>query len=336
MTHDLNNIPPKAHTDHANFTSHSNSMGPVGFEVGISANTSAILEFLRKLVAMHNMGNMISNTMVKEKTNLSVDYSETQVKAGDLAESEADVSGATQLLGGVLSLGAGAAGSVGNSGVDGLSEASCNGLGKNLDEMDDATVELIPDDDAATTSTLDSTSAATDPAATSTASTAPTGTQSDDNTHFDKIKEEIKSGEYKIAGKGEQADFQSNDKELLKRLTPTQRKELGNVIKQRISDVNNTLKENQLKARQRFDAAQMVSNSVSGLASGSGQIAGGVYKGRQADQQAAGTQYQAAQEQMESLVHSTDQQSDQDLQTAESLSQLIPELARANNAILNA
>jgi hypothetical protein len=156
---------------------------------------------------------------------------------------------------------------------------------------------------------------------------------------------ELKSGNYKMTeGSGKSAKAadpakiqkgELNDQQVIDTLDEPQMTRLKDAANEQIAAKQKTLDDAKAQLKMNFDKRNMWSTAVSGIFTGGGNIGAGILKQQQGEQQADNTQYQTAQQQFQSLSKETESQSDKDLQSAESLTQLIPEIDKSNNAILS-
>ncbi len=163
---------------------------------------------------------------------------------------------------------------------------------------------------------------------------------------LDQMIEELKNPDgYKMTdGRGNAAELKSkeetgkdfSDEEVVATLDEPQMTKLKDAAKERLKSKQDGLSNEVSKLRMNFDKRQMWSNAAQGVSSSSGQIGAGVMKKQEAEANADNTQFQTAQQQFQSLSKETEGQGDKDLQSAESLTQLIPDIDKSNNAIISA
>ncbi|MCB1110724.1 MAG: hypothetical protein KDK64_07045 [Chlamydiia bacterium] len=165
---------------------------------------------------------------------------------------------------------------------------------------------------------------------------------------FEKMLEEIKDGSYKMTdGQGKSAKAAPlkgaaetkqtfSDEEVVTTCSESQLEQLKAAGNDRVTSMNNKLAEAKQTLRMNFDKRQMASSANQGIMQGAGNIGAGIMKQQEGEQQADNTQYDAAQKQFQNLTQETEKQADQDVQSADSLIQLIQDLDKSNGANLTA
>ena len=324
------------------------STSPVGFQTGNAGNTTAILKLIADLMKLFEYKNNAFTTQAQAESKMANYYSESQIALGDQEMTEYVIQGAFSGVNGLMSVGMGIHGVFEESKVASL-EKEVNGTQKFIDNLGSQKPDVSINDKAKSFSSQDGgEDIEMQPLGKSLENpdqTTETINKQEVEGRLDEMIEELKSGEYKMTnGKGNAAELKSkketgkdfSDEEVVATLEEPQMTKLKDAAKERLKSKQDELSSEHSKLRMNFDKRQMWSNAAQGVSSSSGQIGAGVMKKQEADQQADNTQFQTAQQQFQSLSKETEGQADKDLQSAESLTQLIPDLDRSNNAILSA
>jgi len=330
------------------------STSPVGFQSGNAANTTAILALIRAMMTLYEYKNDAFVKQTQTESTIANSYSSSQVELGNQEMSELEIQGAFSAASGLFTAGLGIKGGLEENSLSSQQEEidGSNSFVRNLDK-DPADLNLT---DTSTKSSKVGSGKGSDPEIEMTTMSAPEETQEEVDAKKVKAKarleemiSELKNGTYKMTeGSGKSlkaadpAKVQAEDHELTdQEVITTLSKEpeldrLKDAARENIAGKQKTLDDARAQVRLNFDKRNMASTAISGVFTGAGNIGAGVLKQQQGEQQADNTQYQTAQQEFQSLAKETESQSDKDLQTAESLTQLIPELDKSNNAILSA
>lgn len=327
----------------------SPSTSPVGFQTGNAANTTAILKLIADLMKLFEYKNNAFTTQAQAESKMANSLSESQISFGNKEMTEHLIDGAFNGLNGLMGVGMGIHGMFEGSKVANL-EKEVNGTQKFIDNLKGPQQSDVSSNRNKPSSNLEGgeeiemqnlAESAENPDQTS----AETKKQAAES-RLEKMIEELKTpGGYKMTdGKGNAAELKSkeetgedfSDEEVVATLDEPQMTKLKDAAKESLKSKQDELSNEVSKLRMNFDKRQMWSNAAQGISSSSGRIGAGVMKKQEAEVDADKTQYQTAQQQFQSLTKETEGQADKDLQSAESLMQLIPDLDRSNNAILSA
>lgn len=324
------------------------STSPVGFQTGNAGNTTAILKLIADLMKLFEYKNNAFTTQAQAESKMANSLSESQISFGNKEMTEHLIDGAFNGLNGLMGVGMGIHGMFEGSKVANL-EKEVNGTQKFIDNLDNNSSNTFkPKKTSSNTSgrgeeieMQNLAESAENPDQTA----AETKKQAAES-RLEKMIEELKTpGGYKMTdGKGNAAELKSkeetgedfSDEEVVATLDEPQMTKLKDAAKESLKSKQDELSNEVSKLRMNFDKRQMWSNAAQGISSSSGRIGAGVMKKQEAEVDADKTQYQTAQQQFQSLTKETEGQADKDLQSAESLMQLIPDLDRSNNAILSA
>ncbi|QVL55248.1 MAG: hypothetical protein KFB95_08020 [Simkaniaceae bacterium] len=325
------------------------STNPGAFQSGNGANTTAILTLIAALMELYECKNTAFVKQSQTESLVAKEFSQSQVALGNQEMVEQEVQGAFSIFSGAMSavlLGQ----QIGNESTLGSQQGeikasqdfvdnigkerdqSLNDVNENGGRENESEIELVQMGEIQ----------------------APEEDQSEVNANKEKAKArleemitELKDGNYKmIDGSGKSAKAADpakirkgklNDQEVLDTLA--NEPEMGNfkeAANQHIANKQAALKAETERVAGLLTKRQMGSQAISGMSQGAGQVGAGIEKQYQGEQNAANTLFSSAQQGFQKLAQETESQSDKDLQTAEGLVQLIPDIDKSNNAILSA
>ena len=327
------------------------STNPGAFQSGNSANTSAILALISALMKLYEYKNDKFVSVSRVESTTAKCFSDSQVSLGNKEMAEMEIQGAFSMFSGLMS-GALLGLQIGNEASLGGQQTEINasqdfvdniGSDKNqsLDDVDEDVGRESPEDIE-----LDELEAAQ----------GPEENESEVDGNKEKAKErleemitELKSGKYKmIEGSGKSAkaadpakttgkDSELTDKDVLDTLADEP--EMANfkeAANEHIANKRAALKVETDRVGGLLTKRQMGSQAIDGVSKGAGGIGAGIEKQYQGEQNAANTLFSTAQQGFQKLAQETESQADKDVQTAEGLIQLIPDIDKSNNAILTA
>ena len=352
MSTDINTqTPPPPQSEGIQGAPKGSGVSVVGFQSGNAANTMAVLTLIADLMKLSEFKNDLFTTQAQAVSNVADDYSQSQIDLGNQQMTELAIQGAFSMGMGLVTAGLGLAGMSEESNVTDL-EGEVNGTQKFANSLENSSDNSIEDQEASS------------PARRSSADSEENGIEMDliaDHSEvdesevqakkekmeerLDKMIKEIKSGEYRTSdGKGNAAplkgagenDEDFSDEDVVTTLSEDQLGELKDAVNERLQSLQGKLTEAKQDLRTNFDKRQMASTANQGVMQGAGNIGAGIMKQQEGEQQADNTQYDAAQKQFQNLTQETEKQADQDVQTADSLIQLIPDLDKSNGANLTA
>lgn len=360
------NAPETAPPQGTNGAQGAPSTGPVGFQSGNAANTTAILALISAMMKLYEFKNTAFVGQAKAESAIAKNYADSQEKLGTQEMTELEIQGAFSAVSGLFTAGLGMKGMMEESSLSGQQKeiTASNDFVKNLDK--DPEISLT--DKSAESSNvargkgdeqeieMQVMSEVSGPEETDETEVAAKKVKA--KARLEEMITELKNGSYKMTEKettgtrfinrkteykaADPAKVQAENHDLTDQdVITTLSKEpeldrLKDAAKENIAVKQKKLDDDRAQVRLNFDKRNMASTAVSGVFSGAGNIGAGVLKQQQGKQQSDNTEYQTAQQQFQSLARETESQSDKDLQTAESLTQLIPELDKSNNAILSA
>lgn len=333
---------------------------PVGFQAGNAANTTAILALIRAMMTLYEYKNDAFVQQSRTESTIANSYSSSQVELGNQEMTELEIQGAFSAVSGLFTAGLGFKGMMeeNNLNLSGKQDEitasnkfaagiKANPEVKFADEPEEESAVVRPEEEDEVLELEEA-----QPEASRPENKKLTPKQEE---RLEEMIQEMKSGNYKMtetettgrrfinrkteykaadASKAQNEGF--TDKDVLDTLSEPQAVRLKDAANEQIAGKQKILDDAKGQLRMNFDKRNMWSTAVSGIFTGAGNIGAGILKQQQGEQQADNTQYQTAQQQFQSLSKETESQSDKDLQSAESLTQLIPEIDKSNNAILSA
>ena len=325
---------------------------PVGFQAGNAANTTAILALIRAMMTLYEYKNDAFVQQSKTESTIANSYSSSQVELGNQEMTELEIQGAFSAVSGLFTAGLGFKGMMEEGGLAGQQKEITESQ-KFVDNLDNDPAVTLGDHTEENTSVRGERGSEIEmqDMANIEVPEEPTQEEIDANkvkaeARLEEMITELKSGNYKMTeGSGKSAKVadpakiqkgELNDQQVIDTLAEPQLGRLKDAANEQIAAKQKTLDDAKAQLRMNFDKRNMWSTAVSGIFTGAGNIGAGILKQQQGEQQADNTQYQTAQQQFQSLSKETESQSDKDLQSAESLTQLIPEIDKSNNAILSA
>jgi len=324
------------------------STGPVGFQSGNAANTTAILALIRAMMTLYEYKNDAFVQQSKTESTIANSYSDSQVELGNQEMTELEIQGAFSAVSGLFTAGLGFKGMMEEGGLAGQQKEITESQ-KFVDNLDNDPAVTLSDHTEENT-TARGTEIEMQDMSNIEVTEEPTQEEIDANkakaeARLEEMITELKSGKYNMTeGSGKSAKAadpakiqkgELNDQQVIDTLDEPQMTRLKDAANEQIAAKQKTLDDAKAQLRMNFDKRNMWSTAVSGIFTGGGNIGAGILKQQQGEQQADNTQYQTAQQQFQSLSKETESQSDKDLQSAESLTQLIPEIDKSNNAILS-
>jgi hypothetical protein len=321
---------------------------PVGFQSGNAANTTAILALIRAMMTLYEYKNDAFVKQSQTESTIANSYSDSQVELGNQEMTELEIQGAFSAVSGLFTAGLGFKGMMEEGGLAGQQKEITESQ-KFVDNLDNDPAVTLSDNTEENT-TARGTEIEMQDMSNIEVTEEPTQEEIDANkakaeARLEEMITELKSGNYKMTeGSGKSAKAadpakiqkgELNDQQVIDTLDEPQMTRLKDAANEQIAAKQKTLDDAKAQLRMNFDKRNMWSTAVSGIFTGGGNIGAGILKQQQGEQQADNTQYQTAQQQFQSLSKETESQSDKDLQSAESLTQLIPEIDKSNNAILS-
>lgn len=326
---------------------------PVGFQAGNAANTTAILALIRAMMTLYEYKNDAFVQQSKTESTIANSYSSSQVELGNQEMTELEIQGAFSAVSGLFTAGLGFKGMMEEGGLAGQQKeiTESQKFVNNLDNDPAVTLSDRTEDESTGIGRENESDIEMQVMGEITAPEEPDEAEVAANkvkaeARLEEMITELKSGEYNMTeGSGKSAKVadpakiqkgELNDQQVIETLSEPQMTRLKDAANEQIAAKQKTLDDAKGQLRMNFDKRNMWSTAVSGIFTGGGNIGAGILKQQQGEQQADNTQYQTAQQQFQSLSKETESQSDKDLQSAESLTQLIPEIDKSNNAILSA
>ena len=307
-----------------------------GFVSGNSANMTAVLALIAAMLELYNDKNEQFVNQSKAENNIATKFSDGQRAYGEQEYMENLTQGLCSIAGGAFTLGTLAYGHLTEEKPTALNNevTGATGFRNNLGNDNSVSVE---DPQANEIEEIEMLPIGENNVVESESQENLDANRETSNTRLNKMIEEIKSGEYKFASKnGEAAEMTASDRDVVTNCTDDQITELREAVQTRIDNLQQRINNLPVTNKPLWDKISMGSQGVSNMSTGGGQIAAGHYKQQGAEQQADNTLYQNGQQELQSLAKETESQSDQDLQAAQGLLSLIPEISKSNNAILSA
>lgn len=349
-TNTLETTPPQG----VNGAQGAPSTGPVGFQSGNAANTTAILALIRAMMTLYEYKNDAFVQQSKTESTIANSYSSSQVELGNQEMTELEIQGAFSAVSGLFTAGLGFKGMMEEGGLAGQQKEITESQ-KFVDNLNNDPAVTLSDHTEENTSVRGERGSEIEMQDMANIEVPEEPTQEEINANKEKAQArleemitELKSGKYNMTeGSGKSAkaadpakvqaeNHELNDQQVIDTVDKPELDRLKDAANEQIAAKQKTLDDVKAQLRMNFDKRNMWSTAVSGIFTGGGNIGAGILKQQQGEQQADNTQYQTAQQQFQSLSKETESQSDKDLQSAESLTQLIPEIDKSNNAILSA
>ena len=327
------------------------STGPGAFQSGNGANTTAILTLIAALMELYECKNTAFVKQSRAESLVAKEFSDSQVALGNQEMVEQEVQGAFSIFSGAMSavlLGQ----QIGN-------ESTLGGQQNEINESQNFVDNIGKVESEQKLTDVDKSSGKKGSPESIEMSElgelqAPKENQSENDVNKEKAKArlekmitELKEGKYKmIDGKGKSAkaadpakvqDGEYTDKQVLDTLAKEPEMEnFKDAANEHIAKMQAKLKAETDRVSGLLQKRQMGSQAISGVSQGAGQVGAGIEKQYQGEQNAANTLFSSAQQGFQKLAQETESQSDKDLQSAEGLIQLIPDIDKSNNAILTA
>lgn len=280
---------------------------PVGFQSGNAANTTAVLALIAALMQLFSDKNTMYATQSEAASSMADSLSNTEQELGTQQMIENVGLGSTDAAGGI-----------------GIAYAEVQ------NQREEQALQPLKDDYEGSQGFLNNLSHNPDQSVVDEESVTP-----ETKERIEEIINKIKSGEIPLSNNGKPASLSSEDQSVVDTLSKPKFDEFKESVKEQVdtkgkqlAEARGTLEANRSKRKSWSDSFKTVSE-------GGGKINAGIMKEQQGETQADKTQYDATQKQFQSLQNETEKQADQDLQTALSLTQLIPELDKSNGAILS-
>ncbi len=330
------------------------STSPVGFQSGNAKNITAILALIGALMKLYEYKNDAFVKQSQTESTIANDYSSGQIELGKREMTELEIQGAFSAVSGLLTTALGFKGMLEENGLAGQQDeiTASQDFVKNLDNDPAQTLTDKTDESGSgsigreTEDGIEMQVMGEVTAPEEADQSAVDANKAKAQTRLKEMITELEHGEYKMTEKSgkslkaaDPAKIQKgelNDQQVIETVDKQELTKLKDAANEQIATKQKNLDDAKAQLRMNFDKRNMASTAVSGVSAGAGNIGAGIEKQQQGEQQADNTQYQTAQQQFQSLAKETEGQSDKDLQTAESLTQLILELDKSNNAILSA
>lgn len=330
--------------------SSTNSLG--SFQSGNGANTMAVLLLIADLMKLYEFKNDQFANQAKIESTMADSYADSQKALGEQEMTEMVVQGA---FSGVMGLGSAALGAYGyREDLQVQSqETELNGTQKfsnNLDSIEQKNIsgsDKTPEE-TTPTRTEDETTITSEEEAIQTRDNDENDTKkltAKQEERLEKMIQEIKSGNYKTSTqKGEAATLKSkeetgqefSDQELVENLPTPERERLTEAVNDRINTQKANLEKSQRTLQNNMTHRQLAGTAVQGLTTAGGNIGAGIMKQKEGEQNYTSTEFNTALQGFQRLANETQSQADKDLDSAQSLTQLIINLDESNKAVLSA